>query len=368
MTRSIATILICGLTVLAAIAALTAHADMFQPTPPVIRGTIIYGNAITSTTRFVSNVLISGVGSPNVSTTSADPGPTIGTYSLGGFGSGPYTVRPTKTGGVKNSINSFDAGRIAQHVIGNIVLTGNQLIVADVSGNGIINSFDAAYVASYVVNNPGPRGSTGKWIFIPVSRNYPSVTADVSGHDYTALLMGEVSGNWNHGSSGLVSGPERSTVISAPHLVTPPNNEVIVPVSIQGAVNKEIISYEFDLRFDPSVIQPQKDPIQLAGTVSRRLSFAANAEEAGRLRVAVYGAIPLDRDGVLLSLRFIATGKPGSVSPLTWERIMLNEGSPRVAANGQIELSVARSDGYQRRVSVQAPAPWHFLNFFPEPQ
>ncbi len=158
---------------------------------PVITGTIIYGNATGSPTpRFVSGVLLSAVGSPDVSAiTSA-----AGTYTLGGFGSGAYTVTPTKVGGA-NGISSFDAGLIAKHVAGIQVLTGNQLIVADVSGNGTLSSFDAGQVARYTVGING-FGSSGNWIFVPATRFYPSVTSTIAGEDFIALLMGDVSGNW----------------------------------------------------------------------------------------------------------------------------------------------------------------------------
>ncbi len=162
---------------------------------PSVSGTITYGNAIGSPTpRFVSNVLLSGVGSPNVSATSDFPG---GVYSLTGFGSGAYTVTPSKIGSVNGAISSFDAGKIALHVAGTTVLTGNQLIVADVSGNGTISSFDAGQIARYAAGVPGS-GSAGSWIFTPANRNYASVTTNIKGEDYVALLMGEVTGNWNN--------------------------------------------------------------------------------------------------------------------------------------------------------------------------
>ena len=116
------------------------------PTPSVsISGTITYGNAVSGAPppRFVSHVLISGAGAPAVSVLSDFPG---GNYSLSGFGSGAYAVTPSKTGGV-NGISSFDAGKIAQHVAGISTLTGNQLVVADVSGNGAVSSFDAGQIA-----------------------------------------------------------------------------------------------------------------------------------------------------------------------------------------------------------------------------
>ncbi len=171
-----------------------------SPTPtPAISGTVTYGNAVSGPPppRFVSNVLLSGVGSPNTSTTTSFPS---GSYTLTGFGATSYTVTPTKTDGV-NGISSFDAGRIAQHVAGITTLTGNQLIAADTSGNGMVSSFDAGQIARYVAAISGS-GSTGTWKFIPISRNYASVSSNVAGEDFVAILMGEVSGNWANTAPG----------------------------------------------------------------------------------------------------------------------------------------------------------------------
>ncbi|MBK8464639.1 MAG: CSLREA domain-containing protein [Chloracidobacterium sp.] len=170
---------------------------------PSISGTITYGNAVGSPNpRFVSGVLLSAVGSVNVSATSDFPN---GNYVLTGFGSGSYTVTPSKADG-QNGITSFDAARVAQHVAGVSILTGNQFLVADVSGNGQLSSFDAAQLARYVIGAP-PFGSTGTWIFVPVNRSYASVNGNAAGEDFIALLMGEVSGNWTN--SGARPEPQR---------------------------------------------------------------------------------------------------------------------------------------------------------------
>lgn len=309
-----------------------------------ITGTVTYGNAIGSPAiRTISNVLLSGAGSVNVSTTSAFPS---GTYTLTGFGTGAYTITPSKTGSSNGSITSFDAARIAQHAAGSVTLTGSQLVVADVSGNSSVTSFDAAQVAKYVVTTP-PFGTTGSWIFTPVNNVHASVTTSISGEDYSGLLMGEVSGNWTDSGTrpGPENGPERITSVTAPQLVTPADGEVVIPISVDGVADKGIISYEFDLRYDPSVIRPQKNAVVLTGSVSSMLSAVANANETGILRVAVYGTKQLENNGVLLNLKFTAVGAPGSRSPLTWDRIMFNEGDPMTtAAFGQVELSAAAPD------------------------
>ncbi|MBK8467510.1 MAG: carboxypeptidase regulatory-like domain-containing protein [Chloracidobacterium sp.] len=320
------------------------------PAGGAITGTVTYGNAIPAATRFVSNVQISGAGSVPVSIFTGGIGATEGQYLLSGFGADAYTVMPTKTGGVNGSIGSFDAARIAQHAAGPPLpqLTGSQLLVADVSNNGAITSFDAGMVAKFAAGPPYAApgiGLTGAWKFAPASRDYPSVAASIAGEDYSALLMGEVSGNCaNTGARPTAggNGPERSTAVNLPRLLTPADNDVVIPVAIQGAANKGIISYEFDLRYDPTVIQPQADPVDLAGSVSSKLSAVANPSEPGLLRIVVYGPLRIDGNGVLLNLRFTAVGAPGSVSPLTWERVMFNEGDPgTLASDGQVELLAA---------------------------
>lgn len=311
-----------------------------------IAGTITYSNAIGSpVTRTISNVLLSGTGSANVSTTTAFPG---GNYTLTGFGSGAYTITPSKTGSINGAITSFDAAKIAQYAVGSTTLTSTQLAVADVSGNGTVSSFDAGQLAKYVVASP-PYGTTGNWRFTPANNVHASVTTNITGEDYSGLLMGEVSGNWTDSGSGsrpsIENGPEKEISIKAPEIKAATDGEIVIPISINGADDKQIISYEFNLRYDSNVIQPQKKPIELAGTVSSKLKVVANADESGLLRVAVYGAKALEANGILLSLKFTAVGASGTMSPLAWDRIMFNEGDTMTtAANGQVELSSAASN------------------------
>lgn len=336
-------------------AKIVGDATTHTPEAPnfTITGTVTYGNAVSGPAppRYVSNVLISGEGSPSVSAFTGAPGAGAGIYSLGGFGSGSYTVTPTKTGGV-NQISSFDAAKVAQHAAGVSSLTGNQLVVADVSGNGSVSSFDAGQIANYVVSG-SPVGSAGTWRFSPVNRTYASITSSITGEDFSALLMGEVSGNWNNTgarpvgerqSSG-VSESGKSIVVNVPNMLTTAGSEVVIPVEVQEAANKGIISYEFTLRYDSSVLQPAAIPVDLTGTVSSELSFAVNAEQPGILKVAVYGALPIDADGILLNLRFTVIGKPGSTSRLSWTHLMFNEDEmPMMAADGNVKLSKALQD------------------------
>ena len=317
------------------------ESGFWTSSPLSLSGTITYGNAATPP-RFISNVTLTGAGSPGVATTSSFPD---GTYFLSGFGSGAYTVTPTKVGGV-NGIASLDAARISQHVAGppNPQLNATQLIVADVSGNTTVSSFDAAMIAKFVAGPPyAPPGigSTGTWRFTPTNRAYASIAGSVAGEDYVGLLMGEVSGNWNNTGARPVEseGPDREITVRLANVVTPADKDIIVPINIEGAVNKSLISYELELRYDPAVIQPQAESVILAGTQSRNLLAVTNAIQPGILRVVVYGPKPIAADGVLLNLKFTAVGEKGSTSPLTVERMVFNEGENRVnTVSGKVEF------------------------------
>ncbi len=54
---------------------------------------------------------------------------------------------------LNGEIHAFDASLILSHVAGSIVLTPEQLAVADVTGMGGVNSTDAYYILQYVVGN-----------------------------------------------------------------------------------------------------------------------------------------------------------------------------------------------------------------------
>ncbi len=340
------------------------------PTPsgPTIAGTVTYGNAAVPP-KFISNVTVTGTGSPNVTAFTDAPGATAGQYLLFGFGAGSYTVSLSKTTG-QNSITSLDAARIAQHVAGTVPFTNDmQRVSADVTGNNTISSQDAARIAQYVAGiTPLPTPNlTGQWQFYvppgptfpvgtsPTTRNYASVTGNLTGEDFIGLLLGDVTGNWAPSSARPTRGVS-SPRVSSPHVSSPhvskgqvavelpnlnvePVKEVVIPVSIQGVANKDLISYEFDLRYDPTVIQPLANPVDVTGTASRGLTAVVNATEPGLLRVVMYGPMPIDENGVLLNLRFIAVGAVGSVSPLVFDRIMFNEGdSTTTVTDGQVEI------------------------------
>lgn len=312
-----------------------------------VSGIVSYANSFTF--KPVPNTVLNAVGSVNTSTNSAF---TTGAYTLTGMGSGAYTVTPSKTTDV-TSISGFDSGLIAQYVVNLISLTPAQLAAADVSEAAGVTSFDAALISRFVVSLPGS-GSTGTWKFSPVNRAYPNVETNQANQDYSAILMGEVSGDWTpptmfarpardgKGVRGTTQDvPEGGVTVQA---AVPPQNAVIgsnfdVPAIVSNLTGEGVISYQFRINFNPAVIVPQANPVDVTGTISNGRSVTVNDTVPGQLIVVVFGANPMSGAGTLFNFKFTAVGPALSNTPLTWSNFMFNEGTPTATTtNGQINL------------------------------
>lgn len=305
-----------------------------------VSGVVNYANSIAF--KPVPNATLNAVGSVNNSTNSAF---LTGAYSFGGFGPGAYVVTPTKSTDVY-AITGFDSALIAQHVVFLITLNSIQLQAADVSGNNIVTGFDAALIAQWVVLIPNI-GSTGTWKFIPPSRNYVEMAPDQTVEDYAAILMGEVSGNWIPPTSFSPLAPSEvkneapnvTINVTAPAVNKMVGSSFAVPVTVSDTTGAGIISWQFDLLYNPAIITPQVSPIDTAGTLGSGFAVTVNALTPGLLKVVLFSSTPISGSGTLFNFKFTAVGSNGQTSPLTWQNFMFNEGNPsNVAANGSVRL------------------------------
>jgi uncharacterized repeat protein (TIGR01451 family) len=139
--------------------------------------------------------IVSGVHLNQTGTASASAISDItGVYQLSNLLGGNYTVTPSKSGEVRG-INSLDATRIQQHLVGMTTLSANQLIAADTDGSGTVNSLDATRIQQRAVGMQ-TQNIIGEWKFAPASRQYNALGGNATAQDYQAILVGEVSGNW----------------------------------------------------------------------------------------------------------------------------------------------------------------------------
>ncbi len=316
-----------------------------------ISGTVTYANATSPLPipRPVPNTTLTATGLTPPTPVSTDAN---GLYSMSGFSTGAYTITPSKTGQV-NGIANADATAVAQHIVGFITLNPTQLLAADVTQNGTITSLDATYIAQYVALIPNP-SATGTWRFVPSNRSYPNVQSNQTNQDYGAVLLGEVTGNWNNlvlrpgQTSEETAKPVPTEQLGAAVSVNAPANQFVTQSSafdvnlvVSDTTGEGIFGYEFNLLYNPSVILPQVIPCDGAGTVSAGRSIVCNPVSPGFLRVVVFSTsgTPLSGTGTLLKLKFNAVGMPNNTSPLTIQNFMFNEGVPQdTTTDGQVQI------------------------------
>ncbi len=160
--------------------------------------------------------------------------------------------------------------------------------------------------------------------------------AQTSAKNFGRMFVLPVAGN---------AAPEAVVTAAAPTINVETGTNFTVPVTVSDTTGQGIIAYQFDLHYDPAVIQLQTNPVEVAGTISGGLIAVFNPITPGILKVAVYGAYPLTGAGTLINFKFTAVGPPAAASPLTWVNFMFNEGTPGAnAMNGQVKL-VSSSSG-----------------------
>jgi hypothetical protein len=142
------------------------------------------------------------------------------------------------------------------------------------------------------------------------------------------------------GQSPKPSSPVATVTISS--VKARVNQTFTVPIAVKFAgPTPSIGAYQFDILYDPQVIQPDAVAADTAGTLSSGLSAITNTTLGpGRIRVVVYDSTPIAANGTLLNLRFRAVGKNGSSSNVSFANLLLNEGNPT-------------SDGKSGKISVQ---------------
>jgi lysophospholipase L1-like esterase len=114
-----------------------------------------------------------------------------------------YTINPHKPtfSTTENStdfiITTYCAALTLRQSVGLENLTAHQRTAADVDLDGHIFSYDAAMIARYAVGLPPNNDShVGEWLFTPESRAYLAPNYDKTTENYTAILLGDVSGNF----------------------------------------------------------------------------------------------------------------------------------------------------------------------------
>jgi len=248
-----------------------------------------------------------------------------GNYTLTGVPQDDYTLTPSKSDGT-NGISAYDASLVLQHAAGLIALSGHAATAADVNKSGAITSMDAFYIlqkAVYLITLPFP-GAGVVWGFSPPSRSYSNLSSDQTGQDFTAILLGDVSGNWSAaGGQGLSAFAQEPVTITVVGGRVSPSGLVTATLWLDAA-NTPVYSLDLALAYSPTVASAASIQISplAAGFVS-----SANLSQSGQVRLALAGALPISGRGELLTLTFQVANPPRGSTDLLLTRGEVNEGT-----------------------------------------
>jgi len=260
---------------------------------------------------------------------------TNGGFTVAGAEAGDYALSLFKSDEA-NGITAYDASLVLQHDAGLITLTGSAATAADVNQSGQITAFDAFYILQKAVDSitlPFP-GAGKVWEFQPASRAVQVVAEDLSGQDFTAILLGDVSGNWAPGV-GIQS--QAPVTVALKTLVTthPPSTNVWLLLKSPEAV---VYGIDLTLEYDSGTTQVRS--IQ-PGPLGQTFATALNTNQAGRVRAALASAVPLQGIGGLLL--FDVGSSPGTGLQIT--NVSINEGLVAVEIDSSGAAFDLDSDG-----------------------
>ncbi|MCF7668505.1 MAG: S8 family serine peptidase [Verrucomicrobia bacterium] len=252
-----------------------------------------------------------------------------GDYVVSSAPAGAYTLTPAKSDEIRG-ISAYDASLVLQHSVGLTNLTGMASVAADVDKSGEINSMDAFYILQKsvdLITLPFP-GAGVIWGFDPATRVYDNLTVDRSGQAFSAVLLGDVSGNWSAvDGAGLhsvmstaVDEGQAAPVVVALKKQALDNGEEAQVWLLADASMIDLYSVDLTLEYDPDV---KGISSVILGPLDDTFTLAENRGEPGVVRVAVAGPLPVQGNGGLLRVLLDKTEN----ASLRIRDIIINEGA-----------------------------------------
>jgi len=272
-----------------------------------------------------------------------------GDFAFSDIHTGAYVLTPDKGDDV-DEITAYDASLVLQAAAGLLNLSSEERLAADVNRNNSVTSMDASYILQKsvdLIGTPFP-GAGRVWDFVPDSRSYALINDNLTAQDFTAILIGDVSGNWQTppqgslvaaGMSGSLEHDSSNTVtLALPEVEGSTGQQVQMPLEIDLG-DETILSANLVLTFDPAELSVE----QVApGSTIDGMSLVANPNEPGVIRIGLTGAHPLRENGVLLQIPFTVVGTLESPSPVFIESAELDEGAVSVELqHGAVSLIAA---------------------------
>lgn len=260
----------------------------------------------------VANAILTATGTATVRDTTDNSG----AYALGPTEVGDYAVTVTRQGAAAPAVDALDAAEILRSLIGAIVLSPGQSVVADVSANGVVGTTDAVLILRLLVGLEQTFPAGPFWQFRPSALQFRPLIQDEF-RSLTAYLMGDVDGSWPSGSAST-----KPLALATPRLhldALPVRSARRGAVVLSGEALEDVRGGVVELRYDRRMLKSTG-----VRGVGQSLLVAANAQTPGVVRVAFAGAEGLSGTADLLRFDFAETGPAGASTRIRIRAARLN--------------------------------------------
>jgi sugar lactone lactonase YvrE len=240
-----------------------------------------------------------------------------GQFALSGIDSGDWQVEPQKAGDNTQAVSAVDALAALQAAVGDRLLDDEQLLACDVSGDHRAGAVDALLILQFRVGLisrfPVAVACNSDWAFTPdpaaISNQeltppapasgtcvggaigYHPLMANASNQDFSAVLFGDCSGNWQPSAGAALQRSAVSEVAPGIRLGRPQRHgrRLRVPLFIQSV--GQFQSLDVQLQYNADAISAPR--VRFASSTHGALT-AVNNRNAGQVRIALASRQPLD--------------------------------------------------------------------------
>ncbi len=219
-----------------------------------------------------------------------------GQFAVTGIGGDTCGIEPRKLGDGGGAINAVDAVAVLQAVVGLTTLDPVQRMACEVSGDGRVSAVDAVLVLQYKVglisSFPVAQACQSDWAFMPVPAPAPNqqivvpqpgttacqpgairwmpLADTANSQDFSAVLFGDCSGNWQPSITPPAATATPSASPSATWTPSPTATVTVSPTATRTATRSATATV-------PPTFTPTSTPVPPTNTATRTRTVTATA-------------------------------------------------------------------------------------------
>jgi len=267
-----------------------------------------------------------------------------------------YIITPTRNSSIPDlCVISYDAALAARIALGLFSdATEEQCIAADVDKNGLVQMYDASLISQHAVGlSPNQNSKVGDWAFNPENRIYEPLTSESTNQNFTAIILGDVDGNWCGTGLNANNLPLTKIHSTFSDKEVASNDQFILPFVVED--NIDIFSFDISLKYDVNVLKyigMEKD------SEIENFQLIVNEPNIGELKLSSFTFEKKNFSGNILNLIFDVVGEDGDVGALDLKYFYINA---ELAQRATTAIKVGKNE------SSELPKQFALLQNYPNP-